>query len=79
MTRITRDHAIAVLVEQDVTRWGEAERAQSHQMHSERSLGRALNELANRAELAGHADAELRAQADAALTDADWAILRAGG
>jgi hypothetical protein len=76
---MTREQAIAALVERDVARWGESERAASAHAHAGRSLGRALNELANRAELAGTPDAALRAAADAALTDADWRSLRDGG
>jgi len=74
-----REAAIAALVAQDVARWGESERAASQRSHGSRSLGLALNALANRAELRGVADAALRAAADAALTDADWRILRRGG
>lgn len=75
----TRESAIAALVEQDVTRWGEAEREASQRQHGTRSYGRALNALANRAELADAPDPALRAAADAALTAADWRELRSGG
>lgn len=87
---MTREQAIAALVEHDVARWGEGERAASARAHSARSIGRALNELANRAEHpALHGDtpmpaglpapAELRRMARAALTAADHAALRRGG
>lgn len=76
----TRDDAIAALIESDVLRWGEAERAASARAHGNRSYGRALNELANRAELAGADDAaELRAAAQRALTSADRDDLYQGG
>lgn len=75
----TREAAIEVLVEQDIARWGESERAASQRSHAGRSYGRALSELANRAELAGAPDSALRAAADRALTDADWRELRQGG
>jgi len=74
-----RDEAIAKLVEQDVARWGESERAASLRMHSSRTLGLALNELANRAELRGAPDPELRRAAKEALTAADHDWLRQGG
>lgn len=76
---MTRQEAIDQLIEQDVQRWGEGEREASRRRHSSRSLGRALSELANRAELAGNPGSSLRAQANAALTDADWADLAEGG
>lgn len=75
----TREEAIAALVESDVAKWGEEEREASRQMHSGKTYGLALNELASRAELAGAADKALRAAAKAALTKADWAWLRRGG
>lgn len=69
---MTREAAIEALVEQDVDRWGESEREASRRQHASRSYGRALNELANRAELSGNPDPDLRAAATAALTDSDW-------
>lgn len=76
----TRESAIAALVEQDVTRWGESERAASARIHGQRTYGLALNTLAGRAELAGDPGAAaLRRAADAALTDDDWRALRQGG
>lgn len=79
MIPLTREAAIALLVEQDVARWGEGERAAAERAHGWRSYGRALNELANRAELTGTPDAELRAAAGRALTAADRADLQRGG
>lgn len=76
---LTHEAAIARLVEQDVARHGEAERAAAEAAHCGRTMGRALTELANRAELADRPDARLRAAANAALTAADWADLRKGG
>lgn len=76
----TREEAIEALVESDVSKWGEAERAASKRLHSGRTYGLALNELANRAELSGSGPAkELRAAAKKALTSADKAQLRKGG
>jgi hypothetical protein len=75
----TREEAIEALIGLDVARWGEGERGASRKMHAPRTFGLALNELANRAELAGHPDSELRAAALAALTDCDWRKLRQGG
>ena len=76
---MNREQAIASLVELDVARWGEGEREASARMHAGRTLGRALNELANRVELAGKPDPALRAAAMSALTAADWSELRKGG
>lgn len=75
----TREAAIAILVNQDCAKWGETERAASERTHQKRTLGLALNELANRAELSGTPDADIRAAANKALTDADWRVLRNGG
>jgi len=76
---MTREQAINALVNQDVAKWGEGERAASERLHGKRTLGLALNELANRAELADEDASELRAEARKALTDADWKWLRSGG
>jgi hypothetical protein len=75
----TRESAIAALVDDDVARWGEAERGASAKIHAFRSYGLALNELANRAELAGTPDPALRKAARAALTEDDRDWLRNGG
>lgn len=73
---LTRDEAIQALIDCDVARWGEREREASARAHAHRSYGLALNELANRAELADAPDTALRAAAVAALTDADQCWLR---
>lgn len=75
----TRAEAIKMLVEQDVAKWGEDEREEIVSLHSDRSYGRALNELANRAELAGTPNPDLRAAAKAALSTRDVRDLRQGG
>lgn len=75
----TREEAIAALVESDVAKWGEGEREASKRQHADRSYGRALNELANRAELADAPNRELRAAAKKALTEGDKHDLRQGG
>jgi hypothetical protein len=79
MTTMTREQAIDALVEQDVAKWGEAERDASRRLHGGQSLGLALNALAARAILADAPDAALSAAAKAALTKADRAVLRKGG
>jgi len=76
---VTLVDAIAALVQSDVDRWGESEREHSVRIHSTRTYGLALNELANRAELAERPNAELRKAAKRALTSADRAFLRSGG
>lgn len=76
---MTREQAIELLVEQDVTKWGESEREASKRAHQGRTLGRALNTLANRAELSGNPDPVLRAAAKRALTADDRDELRKGG
>jgi hypothetical protein len=75
----TREAAIALLVEQDVAKWGESERAASQQLHAHRSLGLALNELWARSVLRDAPDSDLKRAAKAALTAADRAALRKGG
>lgn len=75
-TTMTREQAIDALVEMDVAKWGEAERDASRKMHADRTRGLALNELANRHELADKPIPELRKAAKEALTRADHAYLR---
>ena len=75
----TREAAIQALVESDVAKWGESEREASARQHGRRSYGLALNELANRLELADATGTELRAAANRALTTDDHAFLRTGG
>ena len=79
MIPTTAAAAVEMLVEQDVARWGESERAASRRMHARLTLGRALNALAARAELAGEDFAALRAAADKALTSSDREELYKGG
>lgn len=78
---MTREQAIAELVEQDVQKWGEAERQGSYDMHKGKTLGLALAALYSRAELAGDTARakELDALSDAALTKADRRALKQGG
>lgn len=76
---MTREQAISKLVEQDVAKWGEGERTASQRAHAGRTLGLALNALANRAELDDAPDRALRAAAKSALTAADRASLKKGG
>ena len=76
---MTREQAISVLVAQDVEKWGESERQASERSHAKRTLGLALNELANRSELFGVPNAELRRRATEELTDSDREWLSKGG
>ena len=77
--RLTYEEAIARLVALDVARWGESERAASERMRRRNSptIGLALNSLAHHDVDA--IDAEMAAQAEELLTDADWRSLRSGG
>lgn len=75
----TKEAAINALIEQDVAKWGESERAASMRQHAGRSYGRALNELANRAELADAPNPAMRRAAKLALTSGEKADLRNGG
>lgn len=76
----TREAAIAALVEQDVTKWGESEREASRLLHGGKTYGLALTSLYSRAECADAPEAaELRKAAKAARTPADNAELRKGG
>lgn len=75
----TKEEAIQMLVDSDVARWGESKREALQRIYSRRTYGLALNELANRAELADAPDPLLRKAARAALTPDDRAVLRKGG
>ena len=79
MIPTTREAAINALIDDDVRRWGEEERAAATRAHAKRSFGRALNELANRAELAGEPSEQLRSVAKRELTSDDRFDLRQGG
>lgn len=74
---MTKDEAIAALVERDVARWGEAEREASRRLRGQLSHGRALNTLAYYDW--AHPDEALAADAALVLTDADYRALEQGG
>lgn len=77
VSRVSREAAIAALVERDVSRWGEAERAASLRLRERLSHGLALNALAHYDP--EHVDSDLAAEARAVMTDADRRVLRSGG
>lgn len=74
---LTRDQAIAQLVERDVTKWGDAERESSARLRSKLSHGLAVNALAHYD--ADRVDTELAAEARRIMTAADRKTLRKGG
>lgn len=77
-----REEAISAMVDLDVARWGEAERAASERLHRENypTFGLALNALAHRPEYDYGDDwLECVAESKHALTSADRARLRQGG
>lgn len=79
---MTREEAIKILVDGDVAKWGEGERAASEQTHSRRSHGLAVNEVASRRILDGDETKETKAlvkYAKSLFTAADKAALRQGG
>ncbi len=74
---MTREEAINALIERDVAKWGEHERAASRELRSRLSHGLALNALA-------HFDVEniddaLAAEAKRIMTEDDRRVLRQGG
>lgn len=73
---MTRDEAIAALVEKDVAKWGESERDASLAMRKQLSHGQALNSLAH---YGGNIDKDMAAQAKKIMTAKDRAELRKGG
>lgn len=77
----TRDEAIAAMVESDVAKWGESERAAAVEMYSARSYGMLMTELASRATLAGDKKtaAALKAAAKGQMTRADRSTIRSAG
>lgn len=77
MEIMTREMAIALLIEKDVARLGEEARAAAEYLRGRLSHGRALNALAYYNITA--VDMELSAQADSALTEEDWIAIRHGG
>lgn len=74
---MTRDEAVNALVERDVTRWGEAERAAAVRVRSALSHGLALNALAYYHLDA--IDAQLARVAESVMTADDRRVLRSGG
>ena len=76
-TIMTREQAIAALVERDVAKWGEAERAASERLRGRLSHGRALNSLAHYD--VDNIDHELAQAAKSVMTDDDERALRQGG
>lgn len=75
----TREAAIAALVDLDVAKWGEAERAAAQRAHADLTYGLALNKLAHRPEYGFGDDVpELVAAARAALTSDDRHLLGMG-
>lgn len=73
---MTRDEAIVALVERDVARWGESERAASQRRRGALSHGRAINALAHYD--ADQVDRALAEEARRLMTAQDWRILRSG-
>lgn len=74
---MTREEAIAKLVDLDVAKWGEEERAGSAKLRSGLTHGLALNALAYYD--LDHVDAALVREAKATLTKADRRQLGKGG
>lgn len=74
---MTREEAIARLVERDVAEWGETERAASMSQRSRLSHGLALNALAHYDD--DYVDSDLAAEATRIMTDSDWRVLGNGG
>lgn len=75
-TIMTREQAIAALVERDVAKWGETERAVSRELRGRLTHGRALNSLAHYD--VDHIDHDMAAQAQTVMTAADHRALRQG-
>jgi hypothetical protein len=76
-----RGVACDALVDLDVAKWGDSEREASRRHHAGRTVGLAVNELANRAlfaEMEAQANA-LRKIAKAHFTAEDLSFLRSGG
>lgn len=85
---ITREEAIRELIDQDVARWGEKERAASERQHGELSHARAVNRLGARLVLGEESgwpyDLErgrnlMKAALNLPYTPEDRALLRQGG
>lgn len=71
---MTREEAVAKLVELDVAKWGESERESSARTNGKMSHGLALNRLAHYD--INNVDASLAAQAEEVMTSADARVLR---
>lgn len=77
---LSRESAIAALVEMEVARWGEQERAAAEAHHGGQTYGLALNAIVSRAEAWLETEfPAARKAARAALTPDDRAELRKGG
>ena len=74
---MTREEAVAALVERDVAKWGEAEREASKRLRGKLSHGLALNALAHYDVDA--IDKDLARAAQRVMTAADRRSLRTGG
>lgn len=76
---MTREQAIDKLVDLDVAKWGEGERAAARRMRVAQcpTVGLALNSLAHYDPL--NIDEALAREAKHLLTDADWHTLKQGG
>lgn len=76
---MTYEEAIERLVELDVAKWGEVERAASRALNQRNysTIGRALNRLAHFD--VNNIDQTLAAEAERAMTAADRRALRRGG
>jgi hypothetical protein len=78
---MSRAEAIAALVERDVRRWGEGERAASVRRWESSTHGGALNSLGSALVIDGDEETgeRLMREAEPLLTDADHDRLRSGG
>lgn len=71
---MTREQAIAALIEKDVAKWGESERPAALRANQDLTLGLALNKLAHY-DIA-NIDAALAADAKKMMTQSDKRVLR---
>lgn len=74
---MTKDEAIARLVELDVAKWGESEREASRRIHAKLSHGLAVNAVAHYD--VSNIDKALAAEARRLFTADDKRALRKGG
>ena len=77
MTNMTREQALEKLVELNVAKWGEGERAAARRLNAHKSLGLLMNSIAYFD--INHIDPAMEKAAELALTSADRAELRKGG